>query len=82
MKRVLATAVLVSGGGLGGIVSANVFRQQDAPRYLPGMITAITSQVLTVLLVGKNFVVFARANREAEEGKRIIEGTEGFRYTY
>jgi hypothetical protein len=35
MKRAVGTAILVGGGGCGGIIAANVFRQQDAPKYLP-----------------------------------------------
>ena len=82
MKRALSTAILVGCGGCGGIVSANVFRQQDAPQYLPGMIVAIASQTLTILLVVKNFVVFKRANLRAALGEVLVEETEGFRYTY
>lgn len=81
MKRALATAVLVGGGGCGGIIAANSFRQQDAPNYTPGMIMSITAQALTVLLVAKNLILFSRRNREADQGKRVIEGKEGFRYT-
>lgn len=81
MKRALATAILVGGGGCGGIIAANSFRQQDAPNYTPGMIMSISAQALTVLLVIKNLFLFTRWNRETAEGKRIIEGRQGFRYT-
>ena len=82
MKRALSTAIMVGFGGCGGVVSANVFRQQDAPTYLPGMIVAIASQTLTILLVLKNFIIFKRQNLRAARGEILIEGTEGFRYTY
>jgi hypothetical protein len=82
MKRALSTAILVGFGGCGGIVAANVFRQQDAPRYLPGMVVAIASQALTILLVAKNFIIFKRQNLRAERGEILIEETKGFRYTY
>lgn len=39
--RMFCSAVLVSAGGLGGIIGALVFRSQDAPKYLPGMIACI-----------------------------------------
>lgn len=81
-------------GGVGGIIASNVFRQQDAPRYLPGMITVIVSQTLTVLLVVKNFWVFSWANKKAARAEEVseggeqlvvrkewIEGVKGFRYT-
>ena len=82
MKRAVGTAVLVGGGGCGGVIAANVFRQQDAPKYLPGLYTAIAVQALTVALVSKNFLVFYLQNRKAERGETVLEGTEGFRYTY
>ena len=82
LKRAVGTAILVGGGGCGGVIAANVFRQQDAPKYLPGLYTGIAVQALTVVLVSKNFFVFYRQNRKAERGETLIEGTEGFRYTY
>jgi hypothetical protein len=33
MKRSVASALLIGGGGCGGIAAANIFRQQDAPQY-------------------------------------------------
>jgi hypothetical protein len=81
-KRALATAMLLMGGGCGGIVASFVFRSKDAPDYLPGMITVIVSQVITVLLVSANFVYFLHRNRKADRGEVVLEGTPGFRYTY
>lgn len=40
-KRAFSSATLVGLGGLGGIVSSLVFRDQDAPEYRPGMYAAI-----------------------------------------
>ncbi|ORX90761.1 hypothetical protein BCR34DRAFT_301514 [Clohesyomyces aquaticus] len=81
-KRALATAMLLMGGGCGGIVASFVFRQKDAPDYLPGMITVIVSQVLTVLLVSINGSWFYYRNKKADQGEVILENTPGFRYTY
>lgn len=39
--RAFSSATLVGFGGLGGIVSSLVFREQDAPGYEPGMYAAI-----------------------------------------
>ncbi|KAJ9612134.1 hypothetical protein H2200_003731 [Cladophialophora chaetospira] len=82
LKRALATAMVIGGGGCGGIIASNVFRHQDAPNYRPGLIAVIVSQALTAVLVCKNFVVFRRLNRKADRGEILLEGTEGFRYTY
>jgi MFS family permease len=81
-KRALATAMLLMGGGCGGIVASFVFRQKDAPDYLPGMIAVIVSQVITVLLVSMNTVYFWHRNRKADRGEAVLENTPGFRYTY
>lgn len=40
-KRAFCSASFISFGGVGGIVGALVFRSQDAPRYLPGIITSV-----------------------------------------
>ena len=50
-------------------------------RRSPALITVICTQALTILHVLKNFVVYSRANRKAERGERLLEGTEGFRQT-
>ena len=34
MKRSVASALLIGGGACGGIAASNIFRQQDAPKYL------------------------------------------------
>lgn len=39
--RALSSATMVGLGGLGGIVSSLVFRDQDAPEYRPGMYAAL-----------------------------------------
>ena len=74
--------MLLMGGGCGGIVASFVFRQKDAPNYLPGMITVIVTQVITVLLVSANSVYFLHRNRKADRGEVVLERTPGFRYTY
>ena len=80
-KRSVASALIIGGGAVGGIVASNIFRQADAPEYAPAMIAAILTQAVTVLHVGKNFFVYGRANRRAERGLLVIEGQRGFRYT-
>lgn len=39
--RAFSSATLVGFGGIGGIASSLVFREQDAPGYRPGMYTTI-----------------------------------------
>ncbi|KAF2161167.1 hypothetical protein M409DRAFT_59424 [Zasmidium cellare ATCC 36951] len=45
MKRSVASALIIGGGAIGGIIASNIFRQQDAPRYTPAMATVIATQV-------------------------------------
>jgi hypothetical protein len=45
------------------------------------MAVVIATQVLSILHVLKNFVIYSRANKKADRGERILEGQEGFRQT-
>jgi hypothetical protein len=80
-KRSVASAVLIGGSGISGIIAATIFRQQDAPGYRPALITVIVMSASSVLLVAKNFWVYPRLNRKADRGEMVIEGQEGFRLT-
>jgi hypothetical protein len=80
-KRAIGSALMIAGGGIGGIIASNAFRQQDAPSYRPGLNTVIALQVLTVMLILKNLYLFSRANRRADKGEVLLEEREGFRYT-
>jgi hypothetical protein len=81
-KRALASATLVGTGGLGGIVGTTVFRRQDNPNYIPGITTCILACGLVILITIALEFKFWRANKRVNTGGKIIEGLEGFRYTY
>ncbi|CAK4032134.1 MFS general substrate transporter [Lecanosticta acicola] len=81
MKRSVASALIIGGGAIGGIVASNIFRQQDAPRYMPAMATVIATQAMSILHVVKNFYVYGRMNRMAERDELVLEGQDGFRQT-
>lgn len=81
MKRSIASALLIGGGAIGGIAASNIFRQQDAPKYIPALITVICTQGLTILHVLKNFYFYSRYNRKADRGEVVLEGQVGFRHT-
>ncbi|KAI4260569.1 MAG: hypothetical protein L6R35_007433 [Caloplaca aegaea] len=80
-KRALCSALFVGFGGMGGISGGTIFRAQDRPRYIPGISAAITCNCLVIIFVLGLSGYFLRANRLADKGKKIIEGSEGFRYT-
>ncbi|KAL2866912.1 putative phthalate transporter [Aspergillus lucknowensis] len=79
--RALSSATLVGFGGIGGIAGSLVFREQDKPQYRPGIWTAIACNLLLMLIVAVQSVWFRYANRRADRGQRLIEGSPGFRYT-
>ncbi|RJE21364.1 phthalate transporter [Aspergillus sclerotialis] len=79
--RAFSSATLVGFGGIGGIASSLVFREQDAPGYRPGMYTTIVCNILVILIVAALSLWFYFCNRQADRGKRVIEGSPEFRYT-
>jgi MFS family permease len=81
MKRSIASALLIGGGACGGIAASNIFRQQDAPKYTPAMIVVICTQVISILHVLKNFIIYSRKNRKADRGEIVLENQVGFRQT-
>ncbi|KAJ5766244.1 major facilitator superfamily domain-containing protein [Penicillium nucicola] len=79
--RAFSSATLVGFGGIGGIVSSLVFRAQDAPSYPPGMWTTIACNILILVIVAVLSLWFRHCNKQADKGKKIIEGSPDFRYT-
>lgn len=82
-KRSVGTALQVGFGSTGGIIASTVFRQQDAPRYVPGLWTGAALQVFIIAGAAGTSFHFRRRNKQADNGtvKKPIEGLEGFRYT-
>jgi len=80
--RAIGSGLQVCFGAIGGVITANVFLQREAPKYPTGIWIAAACQLLTVCLVCVLTVFHVIANRQAAQGRRVIEGLEGFRYTY
>uniref|UniRef100_A0A4E9EAY3 Major facilitator superfamily (MFS) profile domain-containing protein n=1 Tax=Gibberella zeae TaxID=5518 RepID=A0A4E9EAY3_GIBZA len=80
-RRAVSTGILISVSGIGGIYSSMVFRQQDAPNYLPGIIAVMAINVAAVVVAALTMLVLRHNNKLADEGKYLCEGREGFRYT-
>jgi MFS family permease len=80
-KRALCSATLVGAGGIGGIIGSTVFRDQDKPGYVPGIIACMIANGLTLLITALLTLKFHLANKRADAGGKIIEGLPGFRYT-
>ncbi|KAJ7935100.1 major facilitator superfamily domain-containing protein [Mycena leptocephala] len=83
LRRSISSALTVAFGGVGGIIASTVYREQDFPRYLPGLWVTLGAQFLLLFLVGVTSVHFARMNRLARAGKLAgpLEGQPGFFYT-
>ncbi|KAG5718617.1 hypothetical protein E4T56_gene16579 [Termitomyces sp. T112] len=81
-KRTVSTAVIAAFGGIAGVFSTTVFRQEDYPRYLNGMWSTMGCQFLLLVLLAMTSYTFIRRNRLAREGKiGPLEGQPGFYYT-
>ncbi|KAI1616636.1 phthalate transporter [Exophiala viscosa] len=80
-KRALASATLVGGASIGGIIGTTVFRAKDAPNYRPGILTCMLANVLIVIIVIALSLKFHRANKRVDNGGKPIEGLQGFKYT-
>ncbi|KAK2737423.1 hypothetical protein FQN57_007513 [Myotisia sp. PD_48] len=82
-KRSVGSALQIGFGAIGGIMASTVFRQVDAPKYIPGLWVTTGAQFLIMVLVAISTLVFMKRNKEVDNGtcKRPIEGLEGFKYT-
>lgn len=81
-KRATVAAAISACNGLGGIAGSYIVRAPEAPRYFTAIWVSIGSHLLLIVLVAFCTAFFLRANRAARQGKGLIEGTVGFRYTY
>ncbi|RDH27424.1 major facilitator superfamily domain-containing protein [Aspergillus welwitschiae] len=79
--RAFCSATLIGVGAIGGIVSSLVFQSKDAPEYRPGIWTTIACNLITMITVAALSVWFRYANKQADRGERVIEGSADFRYT-
>ncbi|KAF8339413.1 major facilitator superfamily domain-containing protein [Amanita rubescens] len=81
-KKAVMSALVVSFGAIGGIFTSAVFRQEDFPRYIPGIYASIACQILLLLLLAGTTMHFWSQNSKARIGSSVIlEGQPGFRYT-
>ena len=81
-KRVFTAAAVTACNGAGGIAGSFIVRQQESPRYLTAVWVSIGSHVMIIGVVGVFSMYFYLANSRQKRGKKVLEGTEGFRFTY
>jgi hypothetical protein len=72
-RRVVLTSLGVPLANLMGVVSSNIFRTQDAPRYLPALATTAAfgglGFVLTLLLGA--WMLVDNKNRDRKQGVKV-----------
>lgn len=64
-------------------MGSTVFRQQDAPRYIPGLWITAGLQILILCILGSMTMYFLRMNKKVDEGtlEEPLEGQPGFKFT-
>ncbi|KAI5990312.1 MFS general substrate transporter [Pisolithus orientalis] len=88
-KRAVGMALMICIGNLGGAIASNIFRSQDAPRYLLGLGVEIMLLAMGMIAVPIIALTYRRMNarkdalrQQAEvEGSEILDKEESFRYT-
>ncbi|KAI9719157.1 MAG: hypothetical protein M1828_006339 [Chrysothrix sp. TS-e1954] len=81
-KRVFTAAVVTAFNGAGGVAGSYIFRADEAPRYPTAIWTCVASHVGMIAFVAVFTAGFWWANGRQRLGRRVIEGTVGFRHTY
>ncbi|KIX01965.1 uncharacterized protein Z518_07904 [Rhinocladiella mackenziei CBS 650.93] len=80
-KRAFCSALLIMGGGTGGVIGSLVFRSQDAPTYLPGIEASIVANVISIICAVVMMLSLYASNKKAAAGRTVLEELPGFRYT-
>ncbi|KAK0748438.1 major facilitator superfamily domain-containing protein [Apiosordaria backusii] len=81
-KRVFTAAACTMFNGAGGIAGSFIVRNLEAPHYTTAVWVSIGSHLLMISLVGLLTAHFYFANRSLRRTGKILEQTEGFRFTY
>jgi sugar phosphate permease len=81
-KRVFTAAAVTAFNGAGGIAGSFIVRQQESPRYMTAIWVSIGSHIMIIGVIGVFSVYFYMANQRQRRGRGLLEGTEGFRFTY
>jgi MFS family permease len=81
-KRAFAAASVSALNGAGGIAGSFIVRQNEAPRYLTAVWISIGSHILIIGFVAAFSLYFWAANQRQRTRGKLLEATEGFRYSY
>ncbi|KAI0649702.1 MFS general substrate transporter [Trametes meyenii] len=72
-KRGLGIGMIVMFGNLGGIISSNVYRVSDAPRYIHGHIAEMAQVAMSLVIVLTTALVYVRRNTRRDVVQREME---------
>jgi MFS family permease len=81
-KRVFAAAATTAFNGAGGIAGAYIIKYNEAPKYPTAIWASIGSHIFMILFVLAFSAHFLVANKQQAKGKRLLENTLGFRFTF
>ncbi|KJR87772.1 Major Facilitator Superfamily protein [Sporothrix schenckii 1099-18] len=81
-RRNVVTVIQIVSAAIGGIYSALVFRQQDAPNYVPGVIAMGLLILVGGIVSLVSSIVFFFQNKRADRGEVVLEESPDFRYTW
>lgn len=78
----VASGLQVAFGAIGGIYASTTFMEKEAPNYRSGLWAVTACQLMLFFSSGLMVLHYRRQNRKADRGEVVLEGLEGFRYTY
>ncbi|KAJ7821142.1 major facilitator superfamily domain-containing protein [Mycena olivaceomarginata] len=82
-KRAIVSSVIISAGGVGGLLASSIFTQASAPRYLPGIVVTVISQVLLLgVLCAKRLSTFPRQTHGSSGNLRSLRASRFLYNTY
>ncbi|KAK2810243.1 hypothetical protein FQN50_003213 [Emmonsiellopsis sp. PD_5] len=81
-KRATVAAAVTACNGLGGIAGSFIVRSVEAPTYGTAVWVSIGSHALIIAIVAVFTTYFYIMNQRQLTRGKVIEGVDGFRYTY
>ena len=66
-KRTSAIAIITAIGSVGGIVSGQIYRASDGPRYIHGHIVSLVLMLVTAILAFITRIILSRINHQRDK---------------
>ncbi|KAI0365414.1 MFS general substrate transporter [Pilatotrama ljubarskyi] len=75
-KRGVGMAIQAASGQIGGIIASNIYRTQDAPRYVVGHVVELAVVATGLVVVPSVVVIYMRLNAARDARLREVEDKE------